>query len=66
MVDKLPEQAQDARRRLRRLAGREPWPLRLFEPERRPLIDAFLLGLAAGGLAPARQLVGYRIRRWLR
>lgn len=66
MEDNLAEQTQQARHRLRRLAHREPWPLELIEPQRRPLIDAFLLGLAAGGLAPAQRLLGYRIRRLLR
>ncbi len=55
----------NARSHLRRIARREPWPLRLLEPERRPLIDAFLLGLAAGGLVPARRWVMHTIRRRL-
>lgn len=59
----LRDSTVNARSRLRRIAGREPWPLRLLEPERRPLIDAFLLGLAAGGLAPARRWALHAVRR---
>ena len=61
----LRDRTGDARSRLRRIARREPWPLRVLEPERRPLIDAFLLGLAAGGLAPARRWVLRAIKRQL-
>lgn len=55
----------EARQRLRRLARQEPWPLRLLEPERRPLIEAFLLGLAAGGLKPARRWMKWRVKKLL-
>jgi hypothetical protein len=65
MDTKLHQKAIGARSRLRRIARHEPWPLRLFEPERRPLIDAFILGLAAGGLIPVRRWVTHAIRRRL-
>ncbi|APZ42480.1 hypothetical protein [Acidihalobacter ferrooxydans] len=50
-----------ARQRLRRVAHREPWPLRLLEPAQRPLVDAFLLGLAAGGSSALRHWFAHRI-----
>lgn len=55
----------EARKRLRRIARREPWPLRLIEPERRPFVDAFLLGLAAGGLGLARRWIARTLRKRL-
>ncbi len=59
------DRTTDARSQLRRIARREPWPLRLLEPEHRPLIVAFLLGLAAGGLVPARRWLTHAIKRRL-
>lgn len=64
-MDTPPDPLNEARRRLRRVARREPWPLRLLEPEQRPLFEAFLAGLALGGLPSARHWLLGRMRRLL-
>ena len=52
-----PVRLEESKQKLRRLARREPWVLRLLEPGKGPLLEAFLLGLAAGGYKPARRWV---------
>ncbi|OBS10944.1 hypothetical protein [Acidihalobacter prosperus] len=63
MAGQPPDSLTRARGRLRALARREPWPLRLLEPSSRPLLLAFFGGLALGGFDPARHWLRRRLAR---
>lgn len=55
MGSRTPNSLKSARTRLISIANREPWWLRLSEPASRPLLYAFMSGLAVGGFSPAKR-----------
>ncbi len=54
---------EESKSKLRQIAKRDPWPLRLLDARKGVLFEAFLLGLAAGGYKPGRKWVKKRLRR---
>lgn len=65
MDSRTPNSLASARANLLSIANREPWWLRLSEPASRPLLYAFVSGLALGGFSPAKRWFIHHLRHFI-